>query len=181
MDAFAAHYLFAPLGITDHEWDQINADMIHASGNLQLRPRDMAKFGSLYLNDGVWNGQQIVSREWVKVSTLTHTVPRWDGGYGYQWWLRTYEAGSKEIDAFHSPPACNCGASIGGGVYRPAATCQLCRNDPVVSSAQLCYNSVQGQDLAWLALAGVLERVHRGHFGARTQHPLPFDADPCNL
>ena len=52
MDAFAEQHLFAPLGITNYEWDHINADMIHASGNLQLRPRDMAKFGVLYLNGG---------------------------------------------------------------------------------------------------------------------------------
>jgi CubicO group peptidase (beta-lactamase class C family) len=102
MDAFAEQYLFAPLGITNYEWDHINADMIHASGNLQLRPRDMTKFGVLYLNDGMWNGQQIVSQEWVEASTQRRASPSWGGGYGYQWWLRTYDSGSNAVDAFYA-------------------------------------------------------------------------------
>jgi CubicO group peptidase (beta-lactamase class C family) len=102
MDAFAAQYLFAPLGITDYQWDHINADVIHASGNLQLRPRDMAKFGILYLNGGVWNGQRIVSEAWVEASTQAHATPRWGGGYGYQWWLQTYELGSEQVRSFYA-------------------------------------------------------------------------------
>jgi CubicO group peptidase (beta-lactamase class C family) len=102
MDAFAAQTLFAPLGITDYEWDHINPDMIHASGNLQLRPRDMAKFGLLYLNGGLWNGQRIVSQAWVEASTRAHATPRGGGSYGYQWWLRTYAAGSEAVDAFYA-------------------------------------------------------------------------------
>ena len=99
MDAFAERYLFAPLGITNYQWDHINADMIHASGNLQLRPRDMAKFGLLYLNGGVWNGQQIVSQEWVEASTQPHAALT-GGGYGYQWWLRSYDYGSEAARCF---------------------------------------------------------------------------------
>ena len=102
MDAYADEHLFGPLGITNYEWDYINSDMIHASGNLQLRPRDMAKFGALYLNGGEWNGQQIVSRKWVEASTRAHARPSWGGGYGYQWWLRTYDAGPEPVDAFYA-------------------------------------------------------------------------------
>jgi len=102
MDAFAEQHLFAPLGITNYEWDHLNADTIHASGNLQLRPRDMTKFGLLYLNDGMWNGQRIVSQEWVEASTQRRASPSWGGGYGYQWWLRTYDFGSKVVDAFYA-------------------------------------------------------------------------------
>jgi CubicO group peptidase (beta-lactamase class C family) len=107
MDAFAAQTLFAALDITNYEWDMINRDMIHASGNLKLRPRDMAKFGLLYLNGGVWNGEQIVSQAWVETSTRTHVDPEWFGRYGYQWWQRTYDAGSGEVHAF-------CAAGWGG-------------------------------------------------------------------
>ena len=102
MDAFAEQHLFAPLGIVDYEWDFINPDMIHASGNLRLRPRDMAKFGYLYLNGGVWNGEQIVSGAWVEASTRAHAVPRWADGYGYQWWLRTYQSGAAAVDAYYA-------------------------------------------------------------------------------
>jgi CubicO group peptidase (beta-lactamase class C family) len=99
MDAFAEQHLFAPLGITNYRWDHLNADTIHASGNLELQPRDMAKFGVLYLNGGVWEGQRIVSQEWVDASTQVH-APLTGGGYGYQWWLRSYDYGSKSAPCF---------------------------------------------------------------------------------
>ena len=102
MDDFAEKYLFAPLGITDYEWDHINPDMIHASGNLELRPRDMAKLGYLFLNGGVWKGELIVSEKWVTESTQKHASPSWADGYGYQWWLKTFHAGSTSVDSFYA-------------------------------------------------------------------------------
>jgi CubicO group peptidase (beta-lactamase class C family) len=105
MDALAQEHLFAPLGITSYEWDHINADVIHASGNLQLRPRDLAKFGYLYLNDGVWQGDQIVSTEWVRQSTRAQTaIPGRASteGYGYQWWVKAYYLGSTPMTCFYA-------------------------------------------------------------------------------
>ena len=51
---------------------------------------DMAKFGQLYLNHGVWEGEQIISSEWIEQST-TLQFDRSSGSadYGYQWWVRT--------------------------------------------------------------------------------------------
>ena len=102
MDAFAEEVLFAPLGITRYEWDFINRDVVHASGNLQLRPRDVAKFGTLYWNDGVWlDGQQIVSSEWVQTSIQGHIpIPGSGDSYGYQWRLRTYRVGSSTVQGY---------------------------------------------------------------------------------
>ena len=48
-----------------------------------LKPRDMARFGYLYLNGGQWEGERIISKEWVEDSIMAHTPD-----YGYQWWLR---------------------------------------------------------------------------------------------
>jgi CubicO group peptidase (beta-lactamase class C family) len=53
---------------------------------LLLKPRDMARFGYLYLNAGQWDGAQIIPRQWVEDSISPHTP-----GYGYQWWLRDVE------------------------------------------------------------------------------------------
>jgi CubicO group peptidase (beta-lactamase class C family) len=102
MDAFAAETLFGPLDITDYAWDFINPDMIHASGNLKLRPRDMAKLGSLYLNGGLWNGERIVSQAWVEASTRPHTPAQGGTSYGYQWWLRTYRVGAEAVECFYA-------------------------------------------------------------------------------
>jgi len=50
----------------------------------------LAKFGQLFLNDGTWEGERIISQQWVNVSTRKFTsFNNWWGdvdGYGYQWW-----------------------------------------------------------------------------------------------
>lgn len=60
-------------------------------GFLKLGPRDMAKIGTLYLNDGRWQGNQILPAAWTRDATTAH-VPAADGAtpsYGYQWWVGT--------------------------------------------------------------------------------------------
>jgi hypothetical protein len=63
---------------------------------LTLSPLDMAKLGYLYLNHGVWNGEQIVPGEWVDESTSKHIETKGlmnaaeDDGYGYFWWMDAY-------------------------------------------------------------------------------------------
>lgn len=83
---FAEENLFKPLGITRYAWSEDGAGTIIGGFDLQLSPRDMAKFGYLYLHDGRWGGKQIVSEEWVERSTSTLTRPTAALGYGYQWW-----------------------------------------------------------------------------------------------
>jgi len=102
MDHYAEQNLFEPLGIDQFQWDFINPEVVHASGNLELRPRDMAKLGYLYLKAGKWGDQQIVSSEWVQLSTSQQALATWGEGYGYQWWLRTYRAGGKEFDTYYA-------------------------------------------------------------------------------
>ena len=62
---------------------------IHAAGwGLTLTARDMAKIGQLYLDDGKWDGKQIVSAQWIAESTREHS--RWEElnlPYGYLWWI----------------------------------------------------------------------------------------------
>ena len=53
---------------------------------MQITPRDMAKFGYLYLNEGVWEGEQIVPAAWVQTSTATQIETEQTFDYGYQWW-----------------------------------------------------------------------------------------------
>ncbi|MCB0314651.1 MAG: serine hydrolase, partial [Calditrichaeota bacterium] len=99
---FAELYLFAPLGITDYQCEMLTYQVAFASGGLYLRPRDMAKFGQLYLQHGVWNDEPVISPEWVEASTReTIAVPASENffpgiisGYGYQWWLGTFPRGN---------------------------------------------------------------------------------------
>ncbi len=89
--AFARQYLFGPLGIAEAEWKRDPEGRIMGSGGMQLRPRDMAKFGLLYLNKGRWDGKEIVSRQWVEASTQRHLKAALFNGYGYHWWVDSKE------------------------------------------------------------------------------------------
>ena len=102
MDAFAEQHLFGPLGITEYDWFFIQPDLIYASGNLRMRPRDMAKLGQLFLNEGKWTGEQIVSEQWIEDAVETHSIPRWADGYGYQWWIESSVSGSHSYNSFYA-------------------------------------------------------------------------------
>lgn len=89
---FAQKHLFAPLGITKFKWrfkpDRSSAETFC---QLYLRPRDMAKYGLLFLNKGNWKGTQIIPAGWVSQSLSKHsTVQNVD--YGYWWWLKYLDA-----------------------------------------------------------------------------------------
>jgi CubicO group peptidase (beta-lactamase class C family) len=83
---FAEQVLFEPLGITNVNWDTNREGTPIGGWGLQLTPRDMAKLGYLYLRRGEWDGEQIVSAEWVDKATRMHTATDGELGYGYQWW-----------------------------------------------------------------------------------------------
>ena len=88
IDDFAEKYLFTALGITEYEWNYINPDIVYTSGDLKLRPRDMAKLGYLYLNDGIWNSERIISKEWIKNATREYIPipkPYWVETYGHSY------------------------------------------------------------------------------------------------
>jgi CubicO group peptidase (beta-lactamase class C family) len=84
---FAQEFLFDPLGISSVSWDADFSGVSFGGFGLNLRPRDMAKLGYLLLNDGVWDGQQVIPSSWIEASiTLNHSGGA-NIGYGYQWWL----------------------------------------------------------------------------------------------
>lgn len=83
--------LFEPLGITDVSWD-VNGKVNTGAWGLLIAPRDLCKVGVLYLNKGLWNGQRLLSEEWIDEATAPH-VPTlgqgcagWGQRYGYQIW-----------------------------------------------------------------------------------------------
>ena len=98
-DEFAEKYLFGPLSISEYSWYKHPDGTIHTGGGLYLRSRDMAKIGYLMLNDGVWQGKQVVSKEWVHESTKAQVSA---GGYryGYQWWRGKTIENNRVVDAF---------------------------------------------------------------------------------
>lgn len=108
---FANERLFRSIGmieIPDHEMKSFGLDEVFGknitgwikdpNGNntggwgLTLTPRDMARFGLLYLNQGIWEDKQIISKDWIHESTDKSIVLDSKGngynGYGYLWWRR---------------------------------------------------------------------------------------------
>lgn len=85
---FAIKYILTPLDITNFYWRTYKPNNIARSGgDFRFRPFDLIKFGQLYLTDGIWNDKQIVSKEWIKLSTSTHIKTNDIRNYGFQWWL----------------------------------------------------------------------------------------------
>ncbi|UCG02806.1 MAG: serine hydrolase [Candidatus Heimdallarchaeota archaeon] len=84
---FTQTYLFDPLGIDRPSWSIDQQNIPYGGSNLRLTPRQMAKFGFLYLHNGSWDGQQLVPKEWVQVSTQPTNTTWW---YGYQWWIEPH-------------------------------------------------------------------------------------------
>jgi len=84
---YAAEHLFGPLGISDVDWSSSPQGISVGYSELRMRPQDMAKIGVLYLNEGRWDGVQIVPSEWVVSSTSQFISATLEDGYGYQWWV----------------------------------------------------------------------------------------------
>lgn len=84
--------LYTPLGISTPVWDK-NPQGISIGGyGLYLKTEDIAKFGLLYLQKGVWKGRQLLSSDWVSMATSKQVsngsspTSDWDQGYGFQFW-----------------------------------------------------------------------------------------------
>ena len=106
---FANENLFLPLGITGIQpitfkskeeqlafykatdkshWVEDESGVNAGGWGLTLSALDMAKIGQLYLDGGVWNGKQIVSKDWIESSTREHSKWKKENlPYGYLWWV----------------------------------------------------------------------------------------------
>ncbi len=84
--------LFDPLGIEHTYWDRFGGEREIGFSGLHLTTESIAKFGQLYLSDGVWAGEQLLPTGWVAEATRIHTPnpdePEvdWQQGYGFQFW-----------------------------------------------------------------------------------------------
>ncbi|SOD82707.1 serine hydrolase domain-containing protein [Spirosoma fluviale] len=94
--------LFGPLGIEGEDWE-VDPNGINTGGwGLRLRTEDIAKFGQLYLQKGVWNGKRLISEAWIADATSKEvqskggkgdaSVNDWIQGYGYQFWRCRHDA-----------------------------------------------------------------------------------------
>jgi len=84
--------LFEPLGFKDPTWISSPQGITAGAYGLAIRTEEIARFGQLYLQKGMWNGKQLIPRSWVEQATSIQTsngsapTSDWDQGYGYQFW-----------------------------------------------------------------------------------------------
>lgn len=92
IEEYAARHLFAPLGIRNFFWKRTPWGLADTEGGLYLERHDLAKIVALFHQKGAWQGQQIVSPEWVKASLAPSVTVSEKAGvkYGYKWWLYPY-------------------------------------------------------------------------------------------
>lgn len=108
IDDFSMKYLFEPLGIDTSLWS-VQFDNGVDANNLMITPRAMVRFGAMYLNEGIWDGQQIVPKEWIEKSKTPFpgnyriNIPGEASGrmgYTYSWWTKTYYKSAKSINMY---------------------------------------------------------------------------------
>ena len=99
---FLDERLFRPLGFGEI-YSHVSPTGVACGGwGMYARTPDLAKFGQLYLQEGKWNGAQILSRDWVRLATAKHTmsgfppartpITDWTSGYGFQFWRCRHNA-----------------------------------------------------------------------------------------
>jgi CubicO group peptidase (beta-lactamase class C family) len=104
-DLFAgiANRILRPLGFQDFDplrdmkWDYDPDYPRFPAYNMWMSPRDMVRFGQLFLRRGEWGGKQLVPAAWVKESTTAYSRTDhsgWGGGYGYLWWIASNIGGA---------------------------------------------------------------------------------------
>jgi len=106
---YTINELLLPLGIVDLEFLSTPTGLPNTGSSLYFRTRDMAKFGQLALDGGLWNGQRIVSEAWInasmtRLSNMVWSNPdEWDwqiDGYGYQWWIGHYDFDGSNLETY---------------------------------------------------------------------------------
>ena len=78
--------LFTPLGIRRPMWEEDPMRYTFGAGGLFLSGFELHRFGMLYLNDGLWNGKQLIPKAWVRESTRKQVDNGTSYGYGYLFW-----------------------------------------------------------------------------------------------
>lgn len=88
---YANEKLFDPLRSEGGVWTSSHSGLTLASSGLYFRARELTKIGLLFLNNGQWEGKQIITPEWIELSQQefinTNNAFYLNSSYGYQWWI----------------------------------------------------------------------------------------------
>ncbi|WP_316749303.1 serine hydrolase [Pedobacter gandavensis] len=103
LENYAAEKLFKPMNITRYEWQYTPQKVVSTAGGIRMKALDLAKYGQLYKNDGLWNGKQLVPKKWVGNTFTKHVAitGKPDEFYGYLFWNKKYHVKGKSYEAFY--------------------------------------------------------------------------------
>ncbi len=85
LGGFIEKEIFKPLGITDYEYGRSPEGYFYGASMMKLTVNGLSKIGLLFYNKGIYDGQRIVSEEYVNMATSVQQMNR-EGGYGYFIW-----------------------------------------------------------------------------------------------
>jgi len=124
---FGKKHLFGPLGISDIIWPiDPQGTNNWGWGDLRMRPHDLARIGYLYLKKGIWEGERILTEDWIAQATKKYSEFNDGSGYGYQWNIfpdGSYNKSGRGGQYLHIVPQKNMvivihGAAVPGGASR---------------------------------------------------------------
>jgi CubicO group peptidase (beta-lactamase class C family) len=91
--------LFEPLGMAVPTWEKAPSGLDLGASGMRLTTEDLAKLGQLYLQKGLWNGQRVLSEDWVERATSVQVdnsggdaAIDWRQGYGFQFWRSQHDS-----------------------------------------------------------------------------------------
>ena len=91
MSNFAQIKFFSPLGINEVEWESDPQGLTVGSTGLKMSFESLIKISKMLINNGFENSNEIISKEWINMSTEKGIPTNFSyGDYGYGWWLKTY-------------------------------------------------------------------------------------------
>lgn len=101
---YGREHIFDPMGMESVDWGTGPEGVIDGGNGILMTARDAAKFGQLFLQNGQWQGKQLVPAGWVEESTSVQNAgPGGTGQYGYQWWITPYTSGQYGTHATQYP------------------------------------------------------------------------------
>ena len=103
IEEYALEHLFKPLGIETYFWDRTPYGLADTQEGLYLSTRDLAKITQLFLQQGQWDGQEVIPKAWVSESLAPVYSADNEGkeSYGHAWWSGLYTVGDAEHRAYY--------------------------------------------------------------------------------
>ena len=97
LDRFMQRHLFGPLDIKEYKWWNIAKEVYWTHAGLQMKPVDMLKIGQVLLNNGIFKGERILSKEWLE---KLKTPSKINKEYALHWWLANHNIGNRKINSY---------------------------------------------------------------------------------